>query len=85
MVWNRGKTPTTSHRGAFAVSAFHRYFCHLYRTRQQKWQAGLDIHEGLIAQKYIDEMVTPQHTLITMRWQIALSLFWVGQIRIQQG
>ena len=28
-------------------------------TYQQKWQAGLDIHEGLIAQKYIDEIVKP--------------------------
>ena len=26
---------------------------------QQKLQAGLDIHEGLIAQKYIDEIIKP--------------------------
>ena len=26
---------------------------------QQKWQAGLDTHEGLLAQKDIDEIVRP--------------------------
>ena len=54
---------------------------------QQKLQAGLDIHEGLTAQKYIDEMVKPHfsHTLITMRWQIALSLCGAGRNFIQQG
>ena len=67
MVWSRRKTLTTYHREHLygeciaPNSASASIFIHVYIfICQQQLQAGLDIHEGLNAQKYIGEMVRPQ-------------------------
>ena len=52
----------------FAISALLQTlllqgYSSMYGICQQKLQAGLDIHEGRIAQKYIDEIVRPHVNL----------------------
>ena len=66
MVWSRRKTLTTylstwapSQWGHWSKQCFCKYIHLCMGMCHQKLQTGLDIHEGLTAQKYFDEMVRP--------------------------
>ena len=66
MVWSRRKTLTTylstwapSQWGHWSKLCFCKYIHLCMGMCHQKLQTGLDIHEGLTAQKYFDEMVRP--------------------------